>query len=68
MNQQPKRDRQLSPLVDAYAKAYAKQMQELVFRTTHPDHYQQMKDRQQALSNVPQPGLLSLIDALKQAN
>ena len=43
-------------------------MQELISRTTHPDHYRQMKDRQQALSNGPQPGLLSLIDALKQAN
>ena len=41
-------------------------MQELISRTTHPDHYQQMKDRQQALSNGPQPGLLNLSDALEQ--
>ena len=41
-------------------------MQELISRTTHPDHYQQMKDRQQALSNGPQPGLLNLRDALDQ--
>ena len=42
-------------------------MQELIFRTTHPDHYKQMKDRQQALSNGPQPGLLNLSDALEQS-
>ena len=41
-------------------------MQELISRTTHPDHYEQMEDRQQVLSNAPQPGLLSLIDALEQ--
>ena len=41
-------------------------MQELISRTTHPDHYKQMKDRQQALSNGPQPGLLNLSDALEQ--
>ena len=41
-------------------------MQDRISRIAYPDHYQQMKDRQQALSNVPQPGLLSLIDALEQ--
>ena len=41
-------------------------MQELIFRTTHPDHYKQMEDRQQSLSNGPQPGLLNLSDALEQ--
>ena len=41
-------------------------MQELISRTTHPDHYKQMKDRQQALSNGPQPGLLNLSDVMEQ--
>ena len=39
-------------------------MQELISRTTHPDHYKQMKDRQQALSHGPQPGLLNLSDVM----
>ena len=69
MNKQPKLNRQRSPLLDAYARALHNKkqvMQELIFRTTHPDHYQRMKDRQQALSNGPQPGLLNLSDALEQ--
>ena len=41
-------------------------MQERISRIAYPDHYQQMKDRQQALSNGPQPGLLNLSDALEQ--
>ena len=40
-------------------------MQERISRIAYPDHYQQMKDRQQALSNGPQPGLLNLSDALE---
>ena len=41
-------------------------IKERISRITYPDHYKQMKDRQQALSNGPQPGLLSLIDVLEQ--
>ena len=41
-------------------------MQELISRTTHPDHYKQMDDRQQALSNGPQPGLLNLSDVMER--
>ena len=42
-------------------------MQERIYRIAYPDHYQRMKDRQQALSNGPQPGLLNLSDALEQS-
>ena len=41
-------------------------MQELIFRTTYPDLYKQMEDRQQALSNGPQPGLLNLSDVMER--
>ena len=41
-------------------------MQELISRTTHPDHYQQMEERQHALSNRPQPGLLNLSDVMER--
>ena len=41
-------------------------MQELIARTAYPDHYKQMEDRQQALSNGHQPRLLNLLDVLEQ--
>ena len=41
-------------------------MQELISRIAYPDHYKQMEDRQEALSNGPQPGLLNLLDVLEQ--
>ncbi|RPF84217.1 MAG: hypothetical protein CBB80_002560 [Synechococcus sp. TMED20] len=41
-------------------------MQERISQIAYPDHYQQMKDKQQALSNGHQPGLLNLSDALEQ--
>ena len=40
-------------------------MQELISRIAYPDHYKQMKDSQEAVSNGPQPGLLNLSDALE---
>ena len=41
-------------------------MQELISRIAYPDHYKQMEERQEALSNGPQPGLLNLLDVLEQ--
>ena len=41
-------------------------MQDRISRIAYPDHYQQMKDRQEALSNGPQPGLLKLSDVMEQ--
>ena len=37
-----------------------------ISRIAYPDHYKQMEDRQEALSNGPQSGLLNLLDVLEQ--
>ena len=41
-------------------------IQQRISRIAYPDHYKQMEDRQEALVNRSQPGLLNLLDVLEQ--
>ena len=42
-------------------------MHELIFRTAYPDHYKQMKDRQEAIAKWTCAWNANLLDVLKKS-